>query len=239
MARWNQMARDWDRGLDSARFDRLREDTGSVLFARTMLCLVTLLGITGLTSWLSWDLVLQGAIGWVLFALVFILMFVTVFVAKDNNPGAMIPASLFAAVWGVLLGPTLAAYVEHLGAGTVTGAVALTTGIMAVCGAVASLFTIPYRKIEGPLLLVLFGMVIYGCVTAFTGIPSQSIDLGYSILGAVVFTIYFLVDFARVYADARRNITGWGRATLHAVSLFLDYLNLLLFILRALGNSKD
>ncbi len=241
MAEWKDMVRDWERGNDPVdhAIRRIKEDTGTVLFARTMMVLVSMLGLTGLTSWASWGMEIPTPLFWVLFIGSLILVFVIQAMAKSKEPAALIPVAIFAVIFGVLLGPALAHYTDKLGPEKVTFAVALTTGIMAVCGAVASIFIIPYRKMEGPMLLVLFGLIIYGVVTVFTGIPSREIDLGYSILGAVLFTLYFLVDFARLSSDGRYGVRGWGAAGLHATGLYLDYLNLLLFILRIMGNSSS
>jgi len=238
MQDWQRLAESYDRNEDfvDRSVRRMREDTSTLLFARTMMCLVAMLGISAVTSLLSWEATIPTPLFWIIFVVLLVLIFVIKAMEKDG--AAMIPASLFAALWGVLLGPCFAMYSETLGAGSVTFAIGLTTGIMAVCGAVASIFTIPYRKMEGPLLLALFGLIIYGVWTAFTGIPSTEIDMGYSILGAVVFVLYFLADFARLYHDGKHGVRGWGAATGHAVGLYLDYLNLLLFILRIMGNSR-
>lgn len=223
---------------EMSRVSRLQENVTGLLFARTMVILTGLLVLWGAASWWARDWVPSTG-GWIFFSCTaLVLVIVTALVAKDDNAGAMIPAGFMALNMGLLAGPALTVYVEKLGPGTVTAAIVITTGVMAGCGLIASLFTIPYRKIEGPLLVALFGLLIWGCVMCFTGIPSGTVNLTYAGAGMIIFTLYFLIDFARLYDRQGYGATGWGEATLHAVGLFLDWLNFLMFLLRAWAESR-
>ena len=87
------------------------------------------------------------------------------------------------------------------------------------------------------LLLSLFGLIILSLVRTVVSF-SRKATRYQAIFGAIVFSVYLLVDFNLI--KKREGIIGdnnWGTAFEMAFSLYLDMINLLLEILEAMGNS--
>lgn len=152
--------------------------------------------------------------------------------AKTASPPVAVGLlGVFSFVAGLFIGPTIGMYVQQIGAGTVALAYLGTGGIMAICGLVASVSGINFRKMEGFLLIGLFGMIIVGLIACFTGM-TVAFDFVYSLIGVALFTGFFLVDFYRL---ATSNDDSWGEAVSITAQLFLDFLNMLLYVLRLLA----
>lgn len=197
----------------------------SLLFAGSMLLngFGTLLGMPMATS-VTYAIVT---------AIAFIVMSIVVAVAAKTAPApaAVFLLGVFSFVSGLFLGPTIGMYVQQLGAGTVALAYLGTGGIMVVCGIVATFSGINFKPLEGILMLGLFGMIVVGLITCFTGM-TVAFDLTYSIIGVVLFSAFFLVDFYRL---AENKVGNWNDAVELTVQLFLDYLNVLLYALRIIA----
>ena len=87
------------------------------------------------------------------------------------------------------------------------------------------------------LLVSLFGLIILSLVRTVVSF-SRKATRYQAIFGAIVFSVYLLVDFNLI--KKREGIIGdnnWGTAFEMAFSLYLDMINLLLEILEAMGNN--
>lgn len=158
---------------------------------------------------------------------------IAVAVAAKKAPPPVAVALLggFAFVAGLFTGPAIGMYVAQLGAGTVALTYLGTGGIMAVCGLIATFSGYNFGRWERFLMFALFGMIIVGLITLFTGM-SFAFELFYCLIGIALFTGYFLVDFYRL---AQSEDDSWGEAVSITVQLFLDFLNMLLYLLRLLA----
>ncbi len=207
------------------------EETTSLLFGRTMTVIVWLSAITGLVSYLTlgykptsyFELGLEVAtlFGFLFWALAEI---------KAGEATALIPASFFAAVEGVLLGPVIQHYIKTLGPGTVTQCMCITVGVTATCGLIGYTFNIKYRALESILMIGLFGLILFGVYSAFVGISAET-NLTYSVIGMIIFVGFFIVDFARLKDVSLTGEEGWAMATLLGLNIYLDILNFLLDLL--------
>ena len=107
-------------------------------------------------------------------------------------------------------------------------------GAMAVYGATTK------RHLGGlgrTLMMLLFGLIIAGIVNAFVG--SSVADLAISAVGVVVFALFTAYDTQRILAEGAWLTDEEARAKGAidgAVELYLDFLNLFLYLLRFLGN---
>jgi modulator of FtsH protease len=128
---------------------------------------------------------------------------------------------------GFTIAPMIAIYLSQIGAGIVTNAFILTT----VAFGSLSVFAMNTKKdftSMGKFLLislvVLFVALIIGMSTR-----SSLVHLIISAAGAILFSIYVLYDTQNIIKGAYETpIEG-------AIALYLDFVNLFLFILRLLG----
>lgn len=87
---------------------------------------------------------------------------------------------------------------------------------------------------EGAVGIGLWCLIGWGFVLFFFGGNSKGVELVYSGIGAVIFCIYVVIDTQKIMRTA--HLDDEIVATL---SLYLDVLNLFLFILRILQNQRE
>ncbi len=214
--------------------------TGTSLFGKTMMVLTGMMGVGAVGAFFgagmtSGGLLLLLAIAW--FILTFGVAFSLVAAKADNSrlPLAVILTTAWTFLSGIVTGPALAMYAKDLGGNVVFGAFLGTAGVMAVCGAFGMLSGFNFSRLSSYLSLALWGLIIvslFGCFFAF----SHTFNLAYSLIGMVVFAGYFIVDFWRVKELSHEN--DWPTATLLSMSLYLDFLNFFLYLLRFLAEMK-
>ena len=109
-----------------------------------------------------------------------------------------------------------------------------TFGIMAIAGYTTS---IDLTRMGSLLFMALIGIILASIVNWF--IESSAMDLIISIIGVVVFTGLIAYDTQRIkrigMSVDNESSTASKLAILAATSLYLDFINLFLFLLRLLG----
>lgn len=144
-------------------------------------------------------------------------------------------------VYSVLVGITLSSifYVYTAGSIYVTFAVtAGTFGVMCVYG----YFTKSDLTSIGNLsLMALIGMIIGGLVNLF--LQSAAFDYALALIGVAVFTLLTAYDMQKIKQLGQTMVaereTMNKVAILGALTLYLDFLNLFLSLLRIMGNRRD
>ena len=151
--------------------------------------------------------------------------------AKKASPIAAL--GMFLAL-GYFMGWEIAPIIHHylatIGPAVVFQAAA-TTGLgMAAMGCIAYLFTIDYRRIAGVGMAGLLVLVVAGIASMFFHFMSPNT---YSWLTLVVFTLLTVADFARIRAGGNNQ-----RATVLALSIYLDGINIFLAVLQLMGGGR-
>lgn len=214
---------------------------GTSLFGKTMMVLTGMMATGAAGAYvgasLGAGLALVLGIVWLVFTFIAAL---GIAAAKDN-PGRLPMAVGLAAVWtflsGLATGPAIAEYAVQLGQNTVFGAFLGTSAVMAICGAIGMLSKRNFSSLSGYLSMALWGLIIVSLVGCFVTF-SSTFNIVYSLIGLVVFTGYFLVDFWRVRALGEMGENDWPTAILLSMALYLDFLNFFLFLLQLLLASK-
>ncbi len=165
--------------------------------------------------------------------LVFILGF---FVAKMPPKACLAIFLAYSAVNGFTIGPVLLLYTPQV---TVT-AFAVTAGIF---GAMAAYGYLTKRDLTGLgtiLMFGLFGLLIFIVISMFVGIPMS--DLVISLIGIAIFVGFTAFDTQKIkkyYASMQYDSALLAKgAVIAALDLYLDFINLFLYILR-LFNSRS
>lgn len=208
------------------------------LFSRVALLLTGALTVSAGGAYVGLGLTLTAGSLIGLFLLSLLIMFALMFVAhsakeaRSEAPPLLLMLLLggFTFLMGLISGPAISHYLVSLGAGTVMATLLGTSGIMGACGAIACLSGKDFRPLERILFFALFGLIIVGLISIFTGM-SATINILYCLVGIAVFIGYFLVDFSIM---AHSGDDSWGEAAMITTSLFLDFLNLFLYLLRLL-----
>jgi FtsH-binding integral membrane protein len=199
------------------------------LFARTMGYVALTVGLFAFGAYLGRDL--AGGVGIFAFIAAFGSLIGMQF-AVNRSPALSVGLlSAFGLLMGLATAPTLVAYAsaDPQALWQSSGATALfIAGFVAAGYATRRDLTVVARI--GFWALV--ALVVFGIVLIFVQIPGG--DLVYSVLGLLIFAALTVVDFQRL-----RRSTDTESAPRMAASIFLDALNVFLFLLRIFGRNED
>ena len=177
-------------------------------------------------SWFYWGLFIAELV---------IVFVVSARITKMSSTSATLLFYVFAAINGMALAPIFVIYTMTSIAKTFF-ICAGTFGVMTVYGYFT---TNDLTKIGNFLFYALIGLIVASLVNIFT--KSSTLDWIISIAGVLIFIGLTAWDTQKIkqmcqYAPA--NMVG-HIATLGALSLYLDFINLFLYLLRFFGSQRD
>jgi FtsH-binding integral membrane protein len=138
---------------------------------------------------------------------------------------------LFAAIQGAILGPLLALY-EARYPGLPAEAGWVTVAVFGSLTAYAFATKKDFSFLGGMLFIGVIGLVIAGIVSMF--VHAALLSMIYSVAGVLIFSGFVLYDTSQIMLRLAPEDAVMG-----AVSLYLDFINLFLFILRLLSSRRD
>jgi FtsH-binding integral membrane protein len=153
-------------------------------------------------------------------------------------------AALIFVVYAALTGFSLSGIVLYYNLGTLTQAFLSTAALFAVMSIVGITTKADLSKLGTYLFIGLIGIIIAMFINFF--LHSNTFDFIISIIGVIIFTgltAYDTQKIARMASDPR--IQGEGSqlagklSILGALTLYLDFLNLFLFLLRIFGRGQN
>lgn len=136
----------------------------------------------------------------------------------------------FTFISGVTLYPTIAHYAKIGGTSLVLTAFSVTAAGFAALSFYAYFSKRDFSFLGGMLTIGLFTLVGFGLVGMFTGGFGGGLGLGISVLGVLIFSGYILYDISRY----RQGLSD-EMIPLAVMCLYLDFINLFLYVLRILG----
>ncbi|MCL6516842.1 Bax inhibitor-1 family protein [Alicyclobacillus sp.] len=137
---------------------------------------------------------------------------------------------LFTFVSGATIWPTIDWYLVQMGPIPIARALAVSAAAFLISAAVASRASFDFSFLGGFLFVGLLAVVLLGLVSLFLPFAS-TVSLIYSVLGIAVFIGYVLFDVNRlVHFGLSEEMVPWV-----VLSLYLDFVNLFLFVLRLMG----
>ena len=209
----------------------------------SILWMVLGLLISGLTGYFTLIGLSNGTVPFLVVPVAFVLEFVAVitFTALTYKASASVLKMIFL-VYSVLTGITLSAigaiYDPYAIISAFTGTVVLFT-VLAIYGYVTKEDLSKYRSI---LIVGLIALIVMGAINFF--IQSDGLMWISSMLGVAVFIVFIAYDVNRI----KNNVISYAlhedagildKIEIHgALSLYLDFVNLFLYILRILGRRK-
>ena len=209
----------------------------------SILWMVLGLLISGLTGYFTLIGLSNGTVPFLIVPIAFILEFVAVitFTALTYKASASVLKMIFL-VYSVLTGITLSAigaiYDPYVVIAAFTGTVVLFT-VLAIYGYVTKEDLSKYRSI---LIVGLIALIIMGGINIF--LQSDGLMWISSMLGVAVFIVFIAYDVNRI----KNNVISYAleedagildKIEIHgALALYLDFVNLFLYILRILGRRK-
>ncbi|MCL6626744.1 Bax inhibitor-1/YccA family protein [Alicyclobacillus shizuokensis] len=165
-----------------------------------------------------------------------VMIIVAMFVQRSRRIG-MGFVLVFTFVSGLTLYPVIAVYASQLGATLVLEAAGVTAATFFISALVAARSDFDFSFLSGFLFIALLALLLMGVVSLFISFSTVA-QLIYCVLGIAVFVGYVLFDINRM---ARHGVVE-AQVPWVVLSLYLDVLNLFLFILRLMGvlqSSRD
>lgn len=179
-------------------------------------------------SWLLIGLII------VQFALVIAL---SAFVLKMSYPVAFMMFAFYSAITGLTLSFVFQIYTET----SIYSTFLVTSGMFAVTCLYGYFTKADLTSVGSFAFMALIGLILTGFINMF--LQSAMLDYIYSIIGVIVFTLLTAYDSQQIKTMARKLMvsdeTRNKIAILGALTLYLDFINLFLFLLRFTGNKKE
>lgn len=131
---------------------------------------------------------------------------------------------------GITLYPAIFYYLSAIGAANVLKALGITVFAYGVAALYAAATKADFNFLAGFLFIGLIALVAMGIVNLFVPF-GRTVDMAYSLLGILIFIGYTLFDVSLItrYGVAEEDVP-WV-----VLSLYLDFINLFLFVLRLMG----
>lgn len=143
---------------------------------------------------------------------------------------------LFSAIMGISLAPIFIVY----RIGTIVYTFFITAGVFGAMSIYGYFTKADLTKMGTYLMMALFGLFIVMIVNIFA--ESSALDWWISIIGVLIFVGLTAWDTQSVKKMAALNLDPAMTdklATMGALNLYLDFINLFLFLLRIFGSSRD
>jgi FtsH-binding integral membrane protein len=207
----------------------LSRDQARAVFGQVMGLVALTLGFLALGAYIGRDL--SGGIG----ILFFIAGFACIFglnIASARGRDQLATTLLFGLglALGVSLGPVLSSYADA-DPSALWQAAGATGAFIGALGTVGYATRRDLSSWYRVLFVALLGLFAFGIVAIFVSIPSANVI--WSVAGLVIFGGYTILDFNRL----RR--AGTESAVPIAASIFLDVLNVFLFLLQLFGGQRN
>ncbi len=203
-----------------------------------MCLLITALTAMGfVNSGLFYHIASSGAM-WLLIIAELVLVFV---LSARINKMSVATATIMLIAYSALNGVTLSFIFVVYSLGSIAKTFFITTGMFGVMALVGATTKRDLSKLGSILFMALIGLIIASLVNIF--LRSSGLDWIISIIGVVLFTALTAYDVQRVKRLAAESDlyddTQVGRlAVISALSLYLDFINLFLYLLRFFGRDN-
>ena len=203
----------------------------------TMCLLITALTAMGVVnSGLFYQIASSGAM-WLLIIAELVVVFV---LSARIHKMSVTTATIMLIVYSALNGATLSVIFVVYSLGSIAKTFFITTGMFGVMALVGATTKRDLSKMGSILFMALIGLIIASLVNLF--LRSSGLDWIISIIGVVLFTALTAYDVQRVKRLATEtdlyDDTQVGRlAVISALSLYLDFINLFLYLLRFFGRN--
>ncbi len=167
-----------------------------------------------------------------------LVMVISFAINRISSTAALLLFFVYALTMGLTLGVIVTAYVGIIGA---SGVVSAFAGAAAIFGGAAVYGYATGRDLTslgGILFMGLLGLIVVMVLQIFFFADSTTASLLIGIGGVVIFTGLTAWDVQRLKNGAMQGINKESATVLGALMLYLDFINLFLFMLRIFGSSR-
>lgn len=216
----------------------------TVIMRKVYLWMTLALTLSGLTAYyvsgnysLMETIIMNRAVFWILIIAEFGLVIgLSAAINKLSFPVAAIMFAAYSIINGMLLSVIFVAYTTS----SIATTFFVTAGTFAAMAVVGTVTKTDLTKLGSILLMALIGIIIATVVNLF--LHNETMDIVISGIGVLVFTGLTAYDAQKIKLMAEQaeevNDSTQKIAVLGALSLYLDFINLFLYLLRFMGNRK-
>lgn len=116
-------------------------------------------------------------------------------------------------------------------------AVGITAAVCLALTLFATQTKYDFTMCGGVLVAVMVVFLIFGIIAIF--IPGKIMTIVYSSIGAVIFSIYLVYDTQLMMGGSHKYSISPEEYTFAALNLYLDIVNIFVYILSIIGASRD
>ena len=220
--------------------------------ANVFMWMFAALGITALTAyWFGTDqslimmmfsehadgTVSMNILGWIVMLSPLAIVLIMSFAAEKMKASTMV---ILYMIYSVLMGMSLSFIFLVYAQASIFKTFIITAGMFGLMAVLGYTTKTDLTKFGSIMLMGLFGIIIASLVNMFMG--SERLDYIISIIGVVIFTGLTAYDVQKIknigMAGIENNDTMTKISIYAALSLYLDFINLVLYLLRFFGKQK-
>ena len=220
--------------------------------ANVFMWMFAALGITALTAyWFGTDqslimmmfsehadgTVSMNILGWIVMLSPLAIVLIMSFAAEKMKASTMV---ILYMIYSVLMGMSLSFIFLVYAQASIFKTFIITAGMFGLMAVLGYTTKTDLTKFGSIMLMGLFGIIIASLVNMFMG--SERLDYIISIIGVVIFTGLTAYDVQKIknigMAGTENNDTMTKISIYAALSLYLDFINLFLYLLRFFGKQK-
>lgn len=168
--------------------------------------------------------------------LIIIEIIVVIWLSAGIKKMNIITAKTLYVLYSILTGLTLSTIFIAFKMSSIIFVFGITSIMFAIMSLIGTITKIDLTKLGTILFMGLIGIIIASLINIFIG--SQVFDLGITIIGIIIFTLYIAYDVQKIKYIAT-NLDEDKAAIICAFELYLDFINLFIKLLRLFGKSKD
>lgn len=173
---------------------------------------------------------------WLAFGVSFIMLITLACVpsVRRKSPHNLIFLGVFTVAEGWLIGAICSTYEVS----EVLIAVGVTAAVVFALTVFAMQTKIDFTAWGGALLAVLVVFVLAGFIAAFFP-QTRTVKLVYASIGACIFSLYIIFDTQMMMGGKHKYSLDPEEYVFASLNLYLDIINLFLYILQIIGNARD
>ncbi len=145
-------------------------------------------------------------------------------------------AKILYCLYAILTGLTLSAIFIVFKMSSIILVFGITSLMFAIMSLIGKITNIDLTKLGTILFMGLIGILLASLLNMILG--SQAFDLGITIIGIIIFTLYIAYDVQKIKYIAT-TLEEEKAGIICAFELYLDFINLFIKLLRLFGKNKD
>merc|ERR1719234_900811 len=174
---------------------------------------------------------------WILAMVIMIVSLITLACCEGvrrKTPHNFIFLGLFTLAEGFMLGTVTSTYDSN--------EVLMAVGVCAAVTLALTIFAfqtkIDFTAMGGVLIAVLMVFFLFGLIALFLP-QSRTLKLVYASIGAIIFSLYIIYDTQLMVGGSHAYSLSPEEYVFAALNLYLDIINLFMYILQIIGNSRS